>query len=76
MASTKRDPVDIARDFMAMSPADARTFWATIQREWNDEESDIEAVWFYTGQMMGARELAVISAIHSALASGNKSARK
>ena len=66
------DPIDLARAFMALNAQEFRQCWATVQLEWNDEESDLEAVWFYMGQTMPQREASVIQALMSAVISGQR----
>lgn len=66
------DPIDLARAFLALNPQEFRRFWATVQLEWNDEDSDLEAVWFYMGQTMPQREALVIRALLSAVISGQR----
>ena len=75
MPQDKPDPIKLAHQFMNLNVDDFRMFWAIVDLEWNQEDGDIEAQWFYMGQNMGYRNLAVISAMHSAIASGVKSGR-
>jgi len=72
---SKKDPIQIAGDFMGMNADDFRMFWAIVEMEWNQEDGDIEAQWFYCGQHMQPRNLTVISAMHSAVASGVKAGK-
>jgi hypothetical protein len=69
----KTDPVELAHKFMSMNVDDFRMFWTIVGFEWNQEDGDIEAGWFYFGQKMKPRDVAVISAMHTAVASGVKS---
>ena len=73
---TKRDGQHVAADFLALNPDEFRMFWAILLMEWNQEDGDLEAQWFYNGQHMRPGELTVIGAMHSAIASGMKAARK
>lgn len=67
------DPIKLADQFMRLNADDFRMFWNLVKFAWNDEDGDIEAQWFYCGQTMGPRDVTVISALHSAVASGVKS---
>lgn len=73
--TSKPDPMKLARQFMNLNAEDFRMFWAVVDLEWNQEDGDIEAQWFLAGQHMRPLEVTVISAMHSAVASGQK-ARK
>lgn len=73
---SKKDPIALAHDFMGLNADDFRMFWTIVGFEWDQEDGDIEAQWFHCGKTMRPTELAVISALHSAVASGQKSARK
>jgi hypothetical protein len=73
MSERSKDAVELARTFLALNAQEFRLFWSTVLHEWNDEDSDIEAMWFYFGQQVTAREVAVIGALHSAVHSGQKS---
>ena len=68
----KLDGMRVAADFLALDPDNFRMFWGVIHAEWNDEDSDLEAFWFYTGSHMKPRETSVISAMLSALSSGQR----
>lgn len=73
----KPDPIKLAHDFMNLSFEDFRTFWSVVCLEWNQDDGDLEAQWFYSGKMMRPGEPTVIGAMHSAVLSGQKSgARK
>lgn len=65
-----KDPMELAHQFMNLNVEDFRMFWTTVGFEWNLEDGDIEAQWFYCGKHMNPREVTVISALHSAIASG------
>lgn len=73
---SKTDPVNLAHQFMGLNVDDFRMFWTIVGFEWNQEDGDIEAQWFHCGKTMRPTELAVISAMHSAVASGQKSATR
>lgn len=73
---SKIDPMKLAHQFMGLNADDFRMFWTIVGFEWNQEDGDIEAQWFHCGKTMRPTELAVISALHSAVASGQKSARE
>ncbi|TDR27793.1 hypothetical protein [Aquamicrobium defluvii] len=73
---SKIDPMKLAHDFMGLNVDDFRMFWTIVGFEWNQEDGDIEAQWFHCGKSMRPTELAVISAMHSAVASGQKAARE
>lgn len=66
------DAMKLADQFMSLNADDFRMFWKMVELAWNDEDGDIEAQWFYCGQTMGQRDVTVISAMHSAVASGIK----
>lgn len=69
---SKPDPVELAHQFMNLNADDFRMFWTIVGFEWNQEDGDIEAQWFYCGQNMSPKDIVVISALHSAVASGVK----
>lgn len=71
----KPDPITLAHQFMGLNAADFRMFWTIVSMEWNREDGDIEAQWFHCGQHMRPRDVAVISALHSVVASGVKAGR-
>lgn len=71
---SKRNPAELAADFIAMDQSDFNTFWMTVAFEWNIEDSDLEMQWFLNGKTAKPTVLTVISAMHSAVASGRKSA--
>ena len=71
---SKTDPMELAQKFMGLNADDFRMFWTIVGFEWDQEDGDLEAQWFYCGKQMRPTELAVISAMHSAVASGRKSA--
>jgi len=73
---TKLSANDLARQFCDMDRQDFTTFWLTVLSEWNMEDGDLEAQWFYSGKGVNPSVLTVISAMHSAVASGAKAARK
>ena len=73
---TKRDGQRVAADFLALNLDEFRMFWAVLAVEWKQEDGDLEAQWFYNGQHMRPSESIVIGAMHSAIASGMKAARK
>lgn len=70
------DVLDLANQFMGLNAKDFRMFWAMVGMEWNQEDGDLEAQWFYYGKNMTPLELTVIGAMHQALLSGQKSERK
>lgn len=72
---SKSDPVKLAHDFMGLNVEDFRMFWTIVGFEWDQEDGDIEAQWFHCGKSMRPTELTVISAMHSAVASGQKASR-
>lgn len=72
---SKKDPIKLAHDFMSLNADDFRMFWTIVGLEWNQEDGDIEAQWFYCGQRMSPLNLTVISAMHSAVASGVKAGK-
>lgn len=72
---SKADPMKLAHQFMDLNVEDFRMFWAVVSLEWNHEDGDIEAQWFYAGKHMRPTEIAVISAMHSAVASGQKTGK-
>lgn len=72
MSTVPKDAAELARTFLALNADEFRTFWATVLHEWNDEDADIEAMWFYFGQRMSPREITAIGALHSAVYSGQK----
>lgn len=65
---------ELAQKFMAMGPKEFSEFWMTVLFEWNIEDSDIEMQWFLNGQQAKPAVLTVISAMHSAVASGRRAA--
>lgn len=69
---SKPDPMKLAHQFMNLNADDFRMFWTIVGFEWNQEDGDIEAQWFHCGKTMRPTELVVISALHSAVASGVK----
>ena len=73
---SKIGPMKLAHQFMGLNPDDFRMFWSIIELEWNQDDGDIEAQWFYCGQHMSPRNVVVISAMHSAIASGVKAGAK
>jgi hypothetical protein len=75
-AMSKTDPISLAHQFVGLNADDFRTFWAIVSLEWNQEDGDLEAQWFYCGKHMRPGGLSVISAMHSAVASGQKAARQ
>lgn len=72
MMDKKTDPIELAHKFMGLNADDFRMFWTIVGLEWNQEDGDIEAQWFYCGQHMRPMDVTVISAMHSAVASGMK----
>lgn len=72
---SKPDPINLAHQFMDLNAADFRMFWAIVSLEWGHEDSDLEAQWFHCGQNMRPQDIVVISALHSAVASGVKVGR-
>lgn len=72
MSTASKDAAELARAFLALNADEFRQFWSTVLHEWNDEDTDIEAMWFYFGQRMSPREISAISALHSAVYSGQK----
>lgn len=72
---SKPDPMKLAHQFMGLNADDFRMFWTIVGFEWNQEDGDIEAQWFYCGQHMRPQNIAVISALHSAVASGVKAGK-
>lgn len=73
---SKTDPINLAHQFMGLNVDDFRMFWTIVGFEWEQEDGDIEAQWFHCGKTMCQTELAVISAMQSAVASGRKSAAR
>ena len=73
--AAQRDPIAMAQVFMAMSLADFKLFWLMVQQDWNNEDSDIEAVWHHFGTQMRAPECSVIGALHAAIESGKRKPR-
>lgn len=76
MSEQQKDGQRVAADFLALNPDEFRMFWACVQMEWNQEDWDIEAQWFYNGGHMRERDFTVIHAMLGALESGQKSASK
>lgn len=74
MANEIKDGGVLAKHFMALSPDEFNKFWMTVCFEWNIEDSEMDAQWFYCGKKLKPSALTVISAMHSAVASGKKSA--
>lgn len=72
---SKPDPMKLAHQFMNLNADDFRMFWAIVGLEWGLEDGDIEAQWFHCGQNMRSQDIVVISALHSAVASGVKAGR-
>lgn len=72
---SKIDPITLAHQFMSLNVEDFRMFWTIVGFEWDQEDGDIEAQWFYCGQNMRPRDIVVISALHSAVASGVKAGK-
>jgi len=68
-----KDGQKVAADFMALNPDEFKMFWACVAMEWNMEDGDLEAQWFYNGSHMKDRDLTVIRAMLGAIASGVKS---
>ena len=66
----KLTPGELAEQFSNLNKSDFQKFWMHVLFLWNDEESDLDAQWFYYPQ--GARPAigTVISAMHSAVYSG------
>lgn len=69
----KINPQEIAAQFIAMDPEEFNRFWMTVAFEWNIEDSELEMQWFFNGKTVKPTALTVISAMHSAVASGRKS---
>lgn len=69
---SKVDPIQLAKQFIGLNIQDFRIFWAIVSREWEREDGDLEAQWFYCGQQMRPPAMAVISAMRGAVASGIK----
>lgn len=67
---------DLAQKFMAMGPKEFSDFWMAVLFEWNIEDSDIEMQWFLNGQQAKPAVLTVISAMHSAVASGRRASER
>jgi hypothetical protein len=67
--------MELAHQFMRLNADEFRMFWTHIGFEWNQEDGDIEAQWFYCGQHMRPTDVTVISALHSAVASGQKAGK-
>lgn len=63
---------ELADKFMHLNRADFQTFWLTVCTEWNIEDGDLDMQWFINGQGVKPSVLTVISAMHSAVASGYK----
>ena len=73
MTDVKKDGMRVAGEFMALNPDEFRTFWLMVGAEWNDEDCDMEAQWFYNGSHMRERDFTVIQAMLGALMAGQKS---
>ena len=69
---SKTDPMELANQFLSLNVEDFSMFWTMVGFAWDQEDGDVEAQWYYCGQHMRPRDLAVISAMHSAVASGQK----
>jgi hypothetical protein len=74
-SKSKPDPIELADHFMNLNVEDFRMFWAVIAMEWNQEDGDIEAQWFYCGKQMRPLEVTVISALYGAVMSGQKAGK-
>lgn len=72
MATEKLHPIELAHQFIGLNADDFRMFWSIVSMDWDQEDGDLEAQWFYCGQKMRPTGVAVISAMHSAVASGIK----
>lgn len=72
MSETKVTPEELANQFMALGQQDFNRFWISVFFEWNQEDGDVEAQWFYNGQAVKPSVLTVIGALHSAVYSGTK----
>lgn len=72
MSQKAKDPEELAMTFLALNEDEFRAFWLTVLHEWNDEDTDIEAMWFYLGQRMPPRVVTAIGALHSAVYNGQK----
>lgn len=73
----KMKPDELAEAFLALSPKEFDQFWRHVCFVWNmdGDENDMEGAWFMAGKAMKPDGLTAISAMHSAVASGRKSAR-
>ncbi len=71
---TKTTPEALAEQFIALGPDEFNRFWMTVAFEWNIEDSELEMQWFFNGKSAKPTVLTVISAMHSAVASGNRKA--
>ena len=69
----KLAPEELADQFSNLNKADFQTFWMHVLFLWNDDESELDAQWFYYSQGAKPAIVTVISAMHSAVYSGMKS---
>jgi len=69
----KLTPHELAEQFSNLNKADFQKFWMHVLFLWNDDESELNAQWFYYSQGAKPAIGTVISAMHSAVYSGIKS---
>ena len=69
----KLAPDELADQFSKLNKADFQTFWMHVLFLWNDDESELDAQWFYYSQGAKPAIGTVISAMHSAVYFGIKS---
>lgn len=78
MTDNEESITDLAERFIRMNPEEFRAFWSHVCFVWNleSEGEDIDMQWFFNGKKASYDVLTVISAMHSAVASGMKSEGK
>lgn len=72
----KLSPTELASQFMGLNAEGFRMFWAVVNLEWSQEDSDLEAQWFYLGRTMRPVDASVITALASAVESGADAAAR
>ena len=69
----KITPDELAEQFSNLNKSDFQKFWMHVLFLWNDDESELDAQWFYYSQGAKPAIGTVISAMHSAVYSGIRS---
>lgn len=72
MDEKDKQAIKLADDFMALNASGFQLFWATVAMEWNQEDGDLDAGWFYYSKGMSRLSITAIGALHSAVVSGKR----